>query len=66
VNFDTSLKFAVARSIDDPGVVVPNVDPPPDDTVIATGALVVEALWLSVTRNLALYVPALVYVNDGF
>jgi len=44
VNFDTSLKFTDAESTDDPGVVVPNVDPPPDDTVIVTGALVVEAL----------------------
>ena len=33
---------------------------PPDETVIVTGALAVDAPWLSVTLNTALYVPAAV------
>jgi hypothetical protein len=39
---------------------------PAAETVIVTGELVVDAPWLSVTLSTALYVPAAVYVNDGF
>ena len=57
VNFETSFRSVLAESMSVPGVVVPNVEVPPVDTVIVTGELVVDAPWLSVTFNRALYVP---------
>ena len=65
--FETSLKSAAAVSVEragrgraEGGRATAAV------TVIVTGELVVEAPWLSVTRRTALYVPGVVYVNDGF
>ena len=44
VYFETSFRFAEAVSVDEPGVVVPNVDEPvPEETVIVIGALFVDA-----------------------
>src|SRR5581483_5416993 len=57
---------APAVSVCVPGEVVPNVDDVPLVTVIVIGALVEDAFLLSVTLSLALYVPAVVYVKDGF
>ena len=65
MNFDTSFRSVLAESTSVPGVVVPNVEVPELDTVIVTGELVVDAPWLSVTFNRALYVPFDVYVYDG-
>jgi hypothetical protein len=62
VYLETSFRFAPAVSINAPTVVVPNVELPPERTVIVTGELVDEAPWLSVTFKTALNVPGLVYV----
>src|SRR5204863_9466962 len=44
VYLDTSFMFAVAVSVENPGVVVPKVDEPvAEETVIAIGELVLEA-----------------------